>query len=105
MPAGHIYAAGQFTNDSLYYYVAKYSLPATGIKSTDGVYAMQVYQNPDTSRLNLVFDKNITGAAIKLTDITGKTLLLDLEGLANGLYFISLDTGGYQITTKVQKVN
>lgn len=81
---------------------------------TSGTY--QVYPNPAENKVNIKLDADLLakGCSISLTDITGKVLYqqrivtetvsaIDLQGYADGAYFIIIATSNDRHTVKIVK--
>jgi hypothetical protein len=81
---------------------------------TSGTY--QVYPNPAENKVNIKLDADLLakGCSISLTDITGKVLYqqravvdavsaIDLQGYADGAYFIIIATNNDRHTVKIVK--
>ena len=69
-----------------------------------------IQPNPTSGLMEISFSKNVK-AAIEVKEITGKSLIrrsteknqvtLNLSRLPNGLYLVSIQTGGNVVTKKV----
>jgi hypothetical protein len=81
---------------------------------TSGTY--QVYPNPAENKVNIKLDADVLakGCSLSLTDITGKVLYqqhavtdvvsaIDLQGYADGAYFIIIATSNDRHTVKIVK--
>jgi len=93
---------------------------ATSVASNDAVSGLRVWPNPASDQLSIAFNSaNAVQARISLTDVTGRVvrtvntssiaagenrLWIDLNGLAEGLYQLSIAGAGTVRTVPVQVV-
>jgi len=121
--SGNIYAGGEFTDttttiyfDSAYpnihpYYVAKYSIPTTGIAPLHATPGITVYPNPTTDELNIngVPENtnyrllNVTGVCAQL-NILQQNNVISLKNVIPGMYILELtDNSGSRNIIQVVK--
>ncbi len=96
-------------------FIAKYEGTGTGVDELFGIKDLSVSPNPATTAITLTIPKLIN-ANITITNLTGKqvatynlqntsTKTIDISQLAEGLYFVSLQSDEGVVTKKMIKTN
>ncbi len=79
----------------------------TSVKNTEENNLVKVFPNPAKDRLTVVLPKDLDHAQINLVDMIGQTILtnqtknIDVSNLANGVYFLKVDTENFHSTQKI----
>jgi len=86
----------------------------TGIAEAMTDKNISVSPNPASDKITITSDVQLKNAAVKVMDITGKTMLettnvsgntcvFDVSGLANGIYFVEIRNGGSMMRQRIVK--
>lgn len=89
------------------------SIATVGLENLDLASKFNVYPNPTSSLINIVYDQStLLDYRVVFMDVNGKILIgnknlktIDITNYSEGIYYLEIESEGRKFTKKIVKVN